>query len=89
MIKYYLKSYNNIILYIYDHLNTTYSYEGLMFHTRRDSKDMRSRQTKVSIESGKSLLSDKNIKNKAERARYYLDYYLFINDNIGGAEMAR
>lgn len=35
----------------------------------KDSKDMRSRQTKVSIESGKSLLSDKNIKNKAERAR--------------------
>ena len=36
---------------------------------RRDNKDMKSRQTKISMESSKSLMGDKNVKNKAERDR--------------------
>ena len=36
----------------------------------RDNKEIKALQAKQSVESSKSVMSDKSIKNKAERERY-------------------
>lgn len=36
---------------------------------RRESKEMRANQAKISMENGKAISQDKSIKNKAERER--------------------
>ena len=44
----------------------------MFHHYTREKKELKARQAKMSMETCKQVMSDKTIKNKAERDRYVL-----------------
>ena len=48
----------------------SYHVRSSISNNSRDNKEIKALQAKQSVESSKSVMSDKSIKNKAERERY-------------------